>query len=205
MEKRFTETIHISKGNTKTGAIPSFSLPSGATCSAQACKTCYEQGCYARKIERLRPSVHKTYEENLTYARKYPDALEKYLDFYFSLPNAPRFFRIHVSGDFFSRNYFEMWMRIIRSHPDTKFLAFTKRGTIVRPYLDELPENLSLIWSAWPGVPVPKVIREKLSIAWMQDGKEDRIPENAIQCSGHCEECAKCWGMDGCDVVFHKH
>lgn len=83
-------TIHISLGNTKTGAIPSFSLPSGATCSAQACKTCYVQGCYARKIERLRPSVHKTYEDNLLYAKKYPLALEKYLDAYFSMETIPR-------------------------------------------------------------------------------------------------------------------
>lgn len=197
--------IHISKGNMKTGAIPSFSLPSGVTCSAQACRTCYAQGCYARKIERLRPSVRKTYEENLLYARSYPKLLENYLDMYFSMPNAPRFFRIHVTGDFFSRAYFEMWMRIIRKHPDVKFLAFTKRDGIIQPYLKDIPDNLSLVWSAWPGVPVPKAIAGKLPVAWMQDGTEDRVPENAIECPGNCEICAKCWAMDGCDVVFNKH
>lgn len=205
MEKKTTATIHISNGNSKTGAIPSFSLPSGITCSSQACKTCYVQGCYARKIERLRPSVHKAYEDNLLYAKRHPAVLEKYLDYYFSMLNAPRLFRIHVAGDFFSRSYFEMWLRIAREHPGTRFLAFTKREAIIRPYLDDLPENLSLVWSAWPGIPVPKTIITKLPVAWMQDGTEGRIPMDAVECPGHCEQCAKCWAMDGCNVVFHKH
>lgn len=205
MNKKTGATIHISRGNIKTGAIPSFSLPSGVTCSAQACKTCYMQGCYAKKIERLRPVVRKTYEENLIYAKRYPELLESYLNLYFSMANAPRFFRIHVAGDFFSRSYFEMWLRVISTHPDTKFLAFTKREAIIKPYLDKLPKNLSLVWSAWPGVPVPKMISKKLPVAWMQDGTEDRIPASAVKCPGRCEECAKCWAMDGCHVVFDKH
>lgn len=205
MNKKIGATIHISRGNIKTGAIPSFSLPSGETCSSQACKTCYVQGCYARKIEHLRPNVHQSYEENLMYAKKYPELLENYLNLYFSMQNAPGLFRIHVSGDFFSRNYFEMWLRIIASHPNTRFLAFTKREAIIKPYLSKLPRNLSLVWSAWPGIPVPKSIGGKLTVAWMQDGTENRIPDGAIKCPGKCEECAKCWAMDGRDVVFNKH
>lgn len=204
MNKMAGATIHISKGNTKTGAIPSFSLPAGATCSAKACKTCYADGCYARKLERLRPTVHKTYEENYLIAKNYPNLLESYLNLYFSMPNSPRMFRIHVAGDFFSREYFELWLRVIRSHPNTTFLAFTKREGVIAPYLSSLPKNLELIWSAWPGVPIPKTVYG-LSIAWMQDGTEDRIPDNAVQCPGNCETCAKCWAMDGHDVVFRKH
>lgn len=201
-----TPTIHISNGNTKTGAIPSFSLPSGLTCSHKACETCYKQGCYARKIERLRSSVHNSYVENLTFAQQYPEMLESYLDMYFSLPNAPRFFRLHVAGDFFNQEYFEMWLRIIEKHPDTKFLAFTKQADVVEPYVKILPKNFSLVWSAWTGMELPEFVkRGDLPVAWMQDGDETRIPNDAISCPGHCEQCAKCWAMNGRDVVFKKH
>ena len=198
-------SIHISKGNTKTGAIPSFSLPSGVTCSKSACETCFKQGCYARKIERLRPSVHATYMDNLFYAKNHIDLLEGHLNAYFSMLNAPRLFRIHVAGDFFSHAYFKMWLRVIKAHPQTKFMAFTKRDAIIQPYLDVLPENFALVWSAWPGVAIPKSIVGKIPVAWMQDGTENRIPETAVSCPGHCENCAKCWAADGKDVVLNKH
>lgn len=197
--------IHISQGNSKMNAIPSFSLPSGKTCSKEACKTCYMNGCYARKIERLRPNVSKSYAENYEIARKHPEYLEGYLDMYFSSPNAPKLFRMHVSGDFFSIAYFEMWLRVVKSHPHTKFLAFTKRHYIIRPYLDKLPQNLSLVYSAWPNVRVPNYIINSIPVAWMQDGCEDRIPDDATVCLGNCEACAKCWAMDGKNVVFTKH
>ena len=199
-------TIHISKGNSKTGAIPSFSLPSGLTCSEEACKTCYTHGCYAKKIERLRPIVRESYAENLMYAKDYPEMLESYLNVFFSLPAAPRFFRLHISGDFFSTEYFEMWMRIISSHPGTRFLAFTKQERVVKPYVNQLPKNFSLVWSAWPGVDLPDFVREgKIPVAWMQDGTETRIPEDAVHCPGHCDQCAKCWALNGRDTVFKKH
>lgn len=198
-------SLHISKGNSKTGAIPSFSLPSGKTCSKTACATCYQQGCYARKIERLRPVVRATYKDNLSLILDQPDAVERELNAYFDMPNSTKLFRIHVSGDFFSKEYFELWLRVIRKHPTTKFLAFTKQKDIISPYLNDLPENLSLVWSSWPGIPVPRVIRRVLPVAWMQDGNEKRIPKKAITCPGNCETCARCWALSGHDVVFNKH
>lgn len=195
----------ISIGNIKMGQVPSFSLPSGITCSAEACKTCYCEGCYGRKIERLRKTVRDAYMDNYLMATKYIGSLEKDLDAYFSRPNAPRIFRIHVSGDFFSEEYFQMWLRVITNHPNTKFMAFTKQALIIAPYLGKLPENLSLIWSAWPGVKNPEFIESVLPIAWMQDGNEERVPDDAIVCPGNCDSCGRCWAMDGHDVVFHKH
>lgn len=198
-------TINISKGNSKTGAIPSFSLPSGRTCSKEACRTCYQQGCYARKLERLRPSVRESYAHNLMVMTLCPDDAEAQLNDYFDLPNATRLFRIHVSGDFFSTEYFEMWLRVIRKHPETRFLAFTKQADVILPYLGSLPSNLSLVWSAWPGTPVPRAIRKELPVAWMQDKTEARVPKSAMTCPGNCETCGRCWALNGTDVVFHKH
>ena len=199
--------VHISAGNTKMGAIPSFSLPSGASCSPSACKTCYCEGCYARKLERLRPSVRNAYAENFSLAQRNLPSLESYLAWYFDAPNAPRMFRIHVSGDFFSREYLDMWLRVIRSHPGTRFLAFTKRYDLFAAIEREvLPENFRLVLSAWPGVEMPSALLGYYPVAYMQDGRETRVPADAMPCSGNCSACAKCWDLSGGQsVVFHKH
>ena len=197
--------IKISDGNSKMGVVPSFSLPAGVTCSPEACRTCYKDGCYARKIEQLRPTVHNCYMRNLQLCKENLQFVEQYFMCYFGGLNAPRVFRLHVSGDFFSAEYFEMWLRVIAANPGTRFLAFTKQIEIIRPYLHKLPKNFSLVWSAWTGVPIPPDVIGVLPVAWMDDGKEDRIPCDAIACAGNCESCGKCWALNGRDVVFHKH
>lgn len=193
-------TIHISDGNMKMGNLPSWSLPSGKTCSAAACKTCYNEGCYARKMERIYPSVRKAYADNLQACQEDLQGVEDALDRYFSSMTAPKYFRIHVSGDFYSREYFNMWIRIIATHPDTKFMAFTKQFDVVAN--QPIPKNFALIRSAWPGLELPEL---GLPTAWMNDGRDDRIPRNAIACPGNCATCGRCWALDGNDVVFDKH
>ena len=192
--------IHISDGNMKMGNLPSWSMPSGLTCSADACKTCYVEGCYARKLERMRPSVRKAYADNLLACREDLRGVEDALDQYFSSMTAPKYFRIHVSGDFYDREYFHMWVRIIATHPETRFMAFTKQFDVVAG--QPLPRNLALIRSAWPGLELPEL---GLPTAWMDDGRETRIPCNALSCPGNCATCGRCWALDGHDVVFAKH
>lgn len=202
-----TLPVHISTGNVKMGAIPSFSLPCGKTCSAEARATCYKEGCYARRLEKLRPSVRNAYAENFRIAHENLPDLEAYLNWYFDSPNAPRMFRLHVAGDFFSRKYLEMWLRVIRSHPATKFLAFTKQYKyIAKLGDDDIPENFRLVLSAWPGVDIPRGLRRRFPVTYMQDGRETRIPSTAAKCNGSCSSCAKCWNLPGNQaVVFHKH
>ncbi len=61
--------ISISQSNKKMGNITSVSLPSVITCRKCAC----QQKCYARKLERLRPSVAAAYQRNLDVLRNDPD------------------------------------------------------------------------------------------------------------------------------------
>jgi hypothetical protein len=196
--------ISISKGNTKTGAIPAFSLTPGCTCSAEACKTCYKEGCYARKSYRMYPSVRKAWDNNTDLVKNNLALVEQELTSYFSGMNAPRFFRLHVSGDFATREYAEMWQRIATNAPHTNFLAFTKQWDMVRGI--EFPDNFSLVLSAWTGTTIPEDLRQKYSVAWLDDGKT-QIPENAMECPGHCDTCGACWGLSkmGIDVKFKKH
>lgn len=197
--------LHISQGNSKMGAIPSFSLPSGLTCSPQARETCRRDCYYRRHCERF-PLVRQYGRQNLKACMDSLKEAEEYLNWYFDNSAAPRLFRIHVGGDFFNLKYFAMWIRIISSHPNTRFLAFTKQFDVIAAYKEELPENFSLVLSAWPSMDIPPELMQRFPIAWMQDGTEDRIPDDAVECTGNCTECgAMCWTLSGRDVVFKKH
>ena len=59
----------------------------------------------------------------------------------------------------------------------------------------------------WPGCDIPSDLRQKYSVAWLDDGTDSRIPEDAMECPGNCETCGACWGLAkrGIDVRFAKH
>jgi hypothetical protein len=119
----------------------------------------------------------------------------------------PRLFRWHVAGDILNSEYLHGMCRIAGANPRTHFLAFTKAFEIVNRYEDHkaVPGNLVIVFSAWPGMTFlnPRSHR----VAWMQDGTETRVPEDAIECPGNCESCGMCYELErlGRDVVFHKH
>jgi hypothetical protein len=53
--------------------------------------------------------------------------------------------RIHDSGDFFSADYFDAWVRIATLTPDVLFYAYTKEVALVKSR--RLPKNLVIIFS----------------------------------------------------------
>lgn len=53
--------------------------------------------------------------------------------------------RIHDSGDFYSKEYANDWIKIIQSCPDTEFYAYTKMVQMMSQI--EIPKNLRLIYS----------------------------------------------------------
>jgi hypothetical protein len=195
---------HVSGGNMKVGSIPNWSLTPGRTCSPEACKTCMREGCYAMKAYRMYPAVRKAWDENTALAESNLPALEQFFMRYFDAVTAPRFFRIHVAGDFVSREYAETWARIAAAHPGTRFLAFTKQWENVRGV--DFPENFSLVLSGWPGTEIPADLTEKHACAFCVNSA-DEIPADGFHCPGACENCGACWelGKRGVNVYFVKH
>jgi hypothetical protein len=55
--------------------------------------------------------------------------------------------RIHDAGDFFSRDYFDRWIRIAAARPNILFYAYTKEVAMILPLLADLPQNLRIIFS----------------------------------------------------------
>lgn len=194
----------ISNGNSKLGTIANMSLTPGKTCSAEACKTCLCGGCYAMKSYRMYANVRAAWDANTDLAMNDLPTMEADLMSYFGAVTAPRFFRIHVGGDFVSREYAQLWARVAAANPGTNFLAFTKQWDNVRGV--EFPANFSLVLSSWPGTVIPEDLRSLYSVAWLDDGSED-IPADAIECPGNCATCGVCWSLAkrGLDARFAKH
>ena len=198
------QTVSISKGNSKMGAIPSVSLPACITCNPNA--PCFKL-CYAAKISRLYKTVKTAYENNLQILKENP-AL--YWEQVRQAAQMARYFRYHVSGDIPNINYLYEMIRTAEMFPHTSFLAFTKQYTIVNAAIDSgvvIPSNLKIIfsnWGAWKcnnphGLPECEIILK---------GSEP-APGWKI-CGGNCTECAcrgiGCWELkNGETIAIYQH
>jgi len=164
------------------------------------------QGCYALKAYRLYPGTRAAWRRNEDLAKHHPDSYFRQIEAEIA-KTKPRLFRWHVAGDILSRDYLGGMCRIAAENPGTHFLAFTKAFEIVNRYEDHkaIPANLVLVFSAWPGMTFLNPHRHR--VAWMQDGTETRVPEDALECPGNCESCGLCYELPklGRDVVFHRH
>ena len=196
-------SVKISKGkNSKLGdSVCSVSLTAGDACrNSKYCK----KDCYARRCMARKTNVLKRYAENLQAYRGNPDRYFQDIIGQLSRMRKPvRFFRWHVSGDILGQRYLCGMCLVAATFPNIRFLAFTKMFKLDYAII---PPNLQIVWSAWPGMPIPIDRARELSIpiAWMQNGEETRIPPYAKECPGTCENCGSCWTA-GHDVVFHKH
>lgn len=197
--------VSISSANRKMGKISSVSLPSVVTCRPCACR----QKCYARKLERLRPTVEAAYRRNLNILQNDPDTYWREVEAAIMLS---RFFRFHVSGDIPDASYLIQMVSVARRNQHCQILCFTKRYELVNGYLsggEVLPKNLHMILSAWPGLEMqnPHMLPE--AHVRFKDGSTT-AGEGAKRCGGNCTECActdgGCWTLRaGEQVVFDEH
>ena len=193
----------ISPGNTKTGRIPAVSLPPISSCRPDA--PCTKQ-CYAMKAFRMYPAVRVAWNSNLKHYESNPDAYFNDIHEWLQRKKKPcRFFRWHVSGDILNHGYYQGMCSIARSNPDTIFLAFTKQYSIVNSSIQVIPNNQTIVFSAWPGFPIDNPF--DFPIAYMQDGTETRVNGDELTCPGNCETCGMCWQLPkiGRNVVFNIH
>lgn len=198
-------TVKISNSNSKMGNIPSVSLPSVVTCRECDCQT----KCYARKLERLRPAVRNAYRHNLEVLNNDPETYWREVEAAIMLT---RFFRFHVSGDIPDSAYLDKMAEIAERNEHCQILCFTKKYEIVNNHISDnwgLPDNLHIILSAWDNLPLDNPYNLPVAYVRFRDGHTD-APDNAVNCSGNCSECAStdggCWNLKvGEAVVFNEH
>lgn len=177
--------LSISKGNSKMGSIQSISLPSVVTCRSCDC----QKKCYARKLERLRPSVAKAYQRNLDVLQSDPDTYWREVEASIMMS---RFFRFHVSGDIPDLNYLEHMVDISDRNKHCQILCFTKKYEIVNGFIEsggEIPVNLHIIFSAWVGLNMVNPFSFPEAHVRYRDGSTT-AKYGAVECGGNCTECA---------------
>lgn len=197
--------IHISRGNSKMGAIMSVSLPAAATCRVCGCW----DKCYARKLERLRPSVAKSYQDNLDVLTETPDVYWREVEGAIMMS---RYFRFHVSGDIPDAEYLTRMVEVAARRPHCEILCFTKKFQIVNDYIaahGDLPENLHMIFSGWVGLEMVNPFSLPEAHVRFRDGTTT-ARDDAVECEGNCTECAcagsGCWTLKkGEQVIFKEH
>ena len=141
----------------KSNQVTSFDLPAGHTCpAADMCKSFAnrETGkitdgdnckfrCYASSMEARYTATRKAHWRNFDALRKL--SLDKMVELILSsIPRTVKIVRIHASGDFFSKRYFQAWVRVAELCPDVTFFGYTK----ILPYVNSpKPDNFRLIYS----------------------------------------------------------
>jgi hypothetical protein len=165
-ERRY-QMLKFSKGNAKLDGnkkvIYTFSLPAGRTCpGADECKsmtTVTKEGkrrikdgpntkfrCFAASQEVLYRNVHAQRQHNLQELKAAKGEGEKVRLILDSLPEMARYVRVHVSGDFYSREYFNAWMRVAELKKGVTFYAYTKsiHHWVKRAISHKMPSNFIL-------------------------------------------------------------
>ena len=189
--------LTISKGNRKMGAIPNLSLPPVLTCRTGV--PCAGK-CYANKAYRMYPTVRAAWDGNWELWQKDPCSFVSQLGAWLD-KHKPEWFRFHVSGDIPDPAYWFNVHCVVGWFPKTRFMLFTKCFDY---HYQNIPENLSVVLSMWPGQPMPEHLNH-LPKAWCLP--DDRAPAAALLCPGNCEACGACWslGKRGLDVAFNLH
>lgn len=123
----------------------SFGLPPGETCPGRTafCESCYAFGSIRSKgvkemlDHNYRMLQNLETEENITpflieMVGRYAVTAEQH-----DVEPEDMLFRIHWSGDFYSRAYARAWVNTVREFPDVLFWAYTRSS---RPPVDVVPD-----------------------------------------------------------------
>lgn len=195
--------VMLGEGNSKVGEVLNFSLPSIETCPG-ASSWCLKH-CYGYRFEKLRPSCRKAYERNLALAADTDRFVQTMIGV---LPRIAPCFRIHVSGDFFSRKYVDAWTEICRAFPQIRFWSYT-RSWVVPKLLSPLRslkslDNVHLFASTDPTMPLPPA-------GWRVAFIERDPRADGMLCSEQtdrkesCLACGYCFNQGSGNVIFRVH
>ena len=141
--------------NGKTPTIANtFGLPSGKAYSCPGETSVCSKVCYAGKLEKIYKGVRDTLLHNWNLLKDADhDTMEELLmemieDFKKDCDKreAPKLFRIHWDGDFFSDEYAFAWKHVVLNNPDVQFWVYTRVASAAN--MLKGIENLSLYFSA---------------------------------------------------------
>lgn len=199
----------ISKGNTKTGSMPSFSFPPFVTCRADApCKP----DCYANwHVYIINKAPHACYDDNWYTYQHEPEVIWKGIE---AAMITSMNFRFFVSGDCPDYEFAKRMIEITKRQNHCQVICFTKKFELFNKYIEEngeLPENLHLIYSAWKGMKMDNPYHLPECHLIYNDGSTTASDEKiSLLCSGNCTECfcerKNCFNLKkDQQILIHQH
>ena len=206
-KKELNPNIYLSEGNLKlmgdsNNQFLIWNIPAVVTCLWKT-PMC-EKLCYARKAEVLYTGVLPCRTRNLEESEKntFVHDMADILRWNFSrkkFEGKQIWFRIHESGDFYSLEYLEKWIKIAKKFPGVKFLAYTKAVRLVEMAKDDIPSNLVIRYSVWEDTkPEEMEIATKLELpiytAFNKKILDEKVKsEGFTKCDCDCKVCKKCY------------
>jgi hypothetical protein len=99
--------------------------------------------CYANKGAYIWPVVKAAYEARFNASKEanFTELIVKELNSRKKVKQV----RIHDSGDFYSDQYLDKWLKVMQERPDMHFYAYTK--CVKRLKSREVPKNFTVIYS----------------------------------------------------------
>ena len=198
---------YVKQGNSKLGPKVLVWTMSRKSCINKTdwCR----KNCYGIKAE-------KQYGQHVLTPRQERYELSKQSDFSdiiiaeLKRKKSKDYFRIHEVGDFYSNEYIDHWIKIVKEFPKTKFIAFTKSYSL-KPKILELNEepNITLYESLDESRQTQQI--PEIFYSDVYKGVRTETPTELICPVGitikhpACEKCGYlCWNAPN-NVVFKQH
>jgi hypothetical protein len=176
--------------------IYTLSLEERKTCpsSCRHWQTCYGNNMpWAKRVDHTDPDFLPTLENEIMRLA--------------SMSNrAGLLIRLHALGDFFSVEYVEFWMRMLREHPNLALFGYTARHPVT-----EIGDMVWLMNARWPERSFIRFSDGQLpEMSTVSIGDESGCPPNAFICPEQtgktrcCATCGACWSTKK-NVAFMEH
>lgn len=192
--KQLKQYFYVSNGNKKLKNNEKlqfliWNIPAITTCPF-ATKECIKN-CYAKKAEKQYLGCRSSREKNLQFSKSenFIHYMNEYIKEKEKRSKKEILFRIHESGDFYSKNYVEKWIKIAKLNPNVTFLAYTKSIEYFKDL--KLPDNFVLRFSVWKDTPLEclEIAKDMNLPIYMALEKHEDFSEY-FKC--RCRDCGTC-------------
>lgn len=189
--------------STLPGAVMHTAVINGIKYQVKGTCPCTCNGCYAMTGFYKFSSTINALAIRTILAREYMDFVKRAISAQI-IADGIKLLRIHAAGDFFSREYVEMWRDIAKNAPDCCFWTYTKNRDFEAAF-DDLG-NANIVKSIIPGKGfnfghcdyILKVYR-----ALKEAGNSVYICRCGMDKNQHCVNCKGCASHDF--VLFIEH
>ena len=202
------------KGNKKIGDVWHFSMLAGTieynvtladgteTTEFGTCNQDCENG-YCSRGRYVMQNVINSLANKTVLAREFPEFLYRAITAQIKADHIAQL-RIHVTGDFFSRRYLEMWKRIISENPGVVFWTYTKETAAENEFNSF--DNANIVKSNIPNIGYNFGHADYVIAIYnmLKDmGKSVYVCRCGTDDKQHCDKCTACAKCDY--VLFLEH